>query len=38
MRQYDAEHLLIKREKMPDGATKLILRHKQTGEITQRAV
>jgi hypothetical protein len=35
-REYDAEHILIKQEKMPDGAVKLILRNKQTGEISQR--
>ena len=34
----DADHLLIKQEKMPDGTTKLILRHKQTGEVSQRVV
>lgn len=33
---YDADHVLIKREKMPDGSTKLILRHKQTGKVSQR--
>jgi predicted dehydrogenase len=35
-REYDADHLLIKEEKMPDGTTKIILRHKQTGKISQR--
>lgn len=38
VREYDSEHLLIKEEKMPDGTTKLILRHKQTGDISQRAL
>lgn len=37
-REYDADHLLIKEEKMPEGTVKLILRHKQTGEISQRIV
>lgn len=35
-REFDAEHDLIKREHLPDGTTKVILRHKTTGEITQR--
>lgn len=35
-REFDADHWLIKRETMPDGQSKLILRHKQTGELTQR--
>jgi len=35
-RDYDAEHLLIKSERMPDGSTKLILKHKQTGEVSQK--
>lgn len=37
-REYDADYLLIKEEKMPDGTAKLILRHKQSGEISQRIV
>ncbi|MFN3152944.1 Gfo/Idh/MocA family protein [Bremerella sp.] len=37
-RAYDDQHDLIKREMMPDGATKLILRHKETGELSQRIV
>lgn len=36
VRDYDADHLLVKEEKMPDGSVKLILRHKETGEVTQR--
>lgn len=35
-REYDADHVLIKEEKMPDGSTKLILRNKSTGKIFQR--
>jgi predicted dehydrogenase len=35
-RDYDGEHALIKEEKMPDGTTKLILRHKASGKIVQR--
>ena len=37
-RDYDVEHSLIKEEKMPDGTTKLILRHKASGKIVQRTV
>jgi hypothetical protein len=33
---FDAEHLLIKEEVMPDGKTKLILKNKKTGEIEQK--
>ena len=36
IREYDDDHLLIKEEKLPDGTTKLILRHKTSGEILQR--
>jgi len=35
---YDADHLLIKRERMPDGTTKLILKEKHTGAIVQRVI
>jgi predicted dehydrogenase len=35
-RDFDAEHILIKEEKMMDGSIKLILRNKQTGKATQR--
>jgi len=34
---YDG-HQLVKRERMPDGTLKLILKNKETGEITQRFV
>jgi hypothetical protein len=34
--EFDAEHLLIKREVMPDGRTKLILKHKASGRIVER--
>ena len=37
-REYDADYLLIKEEKMLDGTAKLILRHKESGEISQRIV
>lgn len=37
-RDFDDEHYLVKREKMPDGTTKVIIRHKVTGEISQRMV
>jgi hypothetical protein len=32
-RDYDADHVLLKQERMPDGATKLILRNKHTGQV-----
>jgi predicted dehydrogenase len=34
--EYDAKHWLIKFERMPDGGRKLILKDKETGEVTQR--
>lgn len=37
-RSFDDEHDLIKKEMMPDGKTKYILRHKQSGELSQRIV
>ncbi len=36
LKEFDAEHLLIKEERMPDGKLKRILRHKQTGVVTER--
>lgn len=36
VRDYDSEHFLIKEELMPDGMSKLILRHKQTGRVSQQ--
>ena len=35
---YDADHLLVKREKMADGTTRLILKEKHTGAIVQRVI
>jgi predicted dehydrogenase len=35
-REYDEHYLLIKEELMPDGSTKVILRHKETGALEQR--
>lgn len=35
-RDYDSEHWLIKRETMPNGDRKVILKHKQTGEVSSR--
>jgi hypothetical protein len=32
---YDSQHQLIKEEKMPDGKTKIILKDKNSGEISQ---
>jgi predicted dehydrogenase len=34
--EFDDRHVLIKRERMPDGRTKLILKNRETGEVTQR--
>jgi len=36
LKSYDRDHYLIKKERMPDGKTKTILKHKKTGEITQK--
>lgn len=36
MSEYDADHFLIKEEKMPDGKTKLILKEKVGGKIVQK--
>jgi len=36
LKDYDEGHLLIKEEKMPDGKTKIILKDKQTGRISQK--
>ena len=38
MTEYDADHFLIKKEKMPDGNTKLILKKKADGKIIQKIV
>jgi predicted dehydrogenase len=38
LREFDAEHVLLKEERMPDGSTKLILRHKQSGRVVHRTV
>ena len=35
-KDYDAQHLLIKEEKMPDGRLKIILKDKNNGKISQR--
>ncbi|MFK7768688.1 MAG: Gfo/Idh/MocA family protein [Mariniblastus sp.] len=35
-REFDKEHFLVKKERMPDGTTKVILRNKETGEVSQR--
>ena len=36
--EYDEHHLLIKRELMPDGTTRVILKDKATGEVTKKTV
>lgn len=38
LRDYDDQHFLIKEEKMPDGATKLILKEKVGGKVIQKVV
>jgi predicted dehydrogenase len=38
VRDYDADHVLLKEERMMDGTTKVILRHKQTGNVINRIV
>ncbi|NLX36689.1 MAG: Gfo/Idh/MocA family oxidoreductase [Chloroflexi bacterium] len=38
LEDYDEEHTIVKRETLPDGRHKLILRHKETGEINERFV
>ena len=35
---YDAEHDLVKQERMPDGTLKLILRNKTTGNVVQKSI
>ena len=37
-REFDEHHFLVKQERMPDGTTKVILRNKESGEISQRNV
>jgi len=37
-REYDDHHLLIKRERMPDGREKLILKEKKSGRVVERVV
>jgi hypothetical protein len=36
LRDYDADHVLIKQERMMDGTVKVILRNKQSGKVVQR--
>ena len=36
--EYDAEHFLVKQEKMPDSSTKLILKKKMGGKVIQKIV
>jgi predicted dehydrogenase len=38
LKEYDAQHFLIKEEKMPDGRVKLILKEKAGGKVIQRVV
>ncbi len=35
---FDEQHLLIKRERMPDGQTKVILKHKVTGVVSTKTI
>jgi len=36
LKEYDEQHYLIKEEQLPNGTTKLILKHKESGEIIQK--
>jgi hypothetical protein len=36
--EFDEKHFLIKKEKMPDGKTKLMLKEKSSGNIIQRVI
>lgn len=38
LRDYDGDHVLLKEEKMLDGSTKLLLRHKQSGNVINRTI
>lgn len=38
LKDYDAEHFLVKEEVMPDGRTKLILKEKASGKIIQKFI
>jgi predicted dehydrogenase len=37
-RSYDAEHDLVKEERMMDGSTKVILRNKKSGQVIERSI
>jgi hypothetical protein len=36
--EYDQHHLLIKHELLPDGRKKVILKHKETGQVSEKLV
>jgi predicted dehydrogenase len=36
--EFDKDHFLVKKEKMPDGTTKIMLKEKLTGEIVQKVI
>lgn len=36
VREYDADHVFVKEERMPDGSVKIILKEKKSGKIIQR--
>ena len=38
LRDYDEDHYLIKEEKMPNGNLKVILKHKTTGQVSQKVL
>lgn len=38
LRDYDEDHYLIKEEKMPNGSLKVILKHKTTGQVSQKVL
>lgn len=37
-REFDQHHFLVKEERMPDGKKKRILKHKETGQVTEETV
>jgi hypothetical protein len=38
LQDFDDDHYLIKKEQLPNGTTKLILKEKNSGKITQKEI
>ena len=38
LKEYDADHFLIKEEILPDGRKKVIIRNKQSGKISEKLI